>query len=322
MEAASEISGGHPETYGGILGFLNRFSWTSPNPPLRPCSPAPSARTRGATRRRCSRPRARRSRGPGGDGARGDRAPRGRRDRNAAPALPHPPGAARGGLRRRGRRGMPLGHGARRRRALEALRGSFERFIGYLATKQALAGGLLKYVDRDAQLFPDQPRGDLHRGRAARRARPGDRRSYRRRGNRRGHPDGHRDRQDPGGRSAADRAHRADRPRRPALPPGAVGQAWTGDGVRSLPPTDPPGDRPPQSGQLLSRCSTSSRAGRATALGVDRAAAPWSAAFRCGCGPGRGVARATSTAAGRGGAGPAAVFNVVTSAARHPPLQR
>ena len=35
----------------------------------------------------------------------------------------------------------------------EALSGWFERFIGYLATKQALAGELLKYVDRDAQVF-------------------------------------------------------------------------------------------------------------------------------------------------------------------------
>jgi AcrR family transcriptional regulator len=35
----------------------------------------------------------------------------------------------------------------------EALSGWFERFIGYLATKQALAAELLNYVDRDAQLF-------------------------------------------------------------------------------------------------------------------------------------------------------------------------
>ena len=35
----------------------------------------------------------------------------------------------------------------------EALNGWFERFIGYIATKQALAAELLKYVDRDAQLF-------------------------------------------------------------------------------------------------------------------------------------------------------------------------
>jgi AcrR family transcriptional regulator len=35
----------------------------------------------------------------------------------------------------------------------EALNGWFERFIGYLATKQALAAELLNYLDRDAQLF-------------------------------------------------------------------------------------------------------------------------------------------------------------------------
>jgi AcrR family transcriptional regulator len=37
--------------------------------------------------------------------------------------------------------------------AWEALNGWFERFIGYLATKQALAAELLNYLDRDAQLF-------------------------------------------------------------------------------------------------------------------------------------------------------------------------
>jgi AcrR family transcriptional regulator len=35
----------------------------------------------------------------------------------------------------------------------EALSGWFERFIGYIATKQALAGELLNYVDRDAAVF-------------------------------------------------------------------------------------------------------------------------------------------------------------------------
>ena len=34
-----------------------------------------------------------------------------------------------------------------------ALSGWFERFIGYIATKQALAHELLNYLDRDAQLF-------------------------------------------------------------------------------------------------------------------------------------------------------------------------
>jgi AcrR family transcriptional regulator len=35
----------------------------------------------------------------------------------------------------------------------EALTGWFERFVGYVATKQALASELLNYVDRDAQVF-------------------------------------------------------------------------------------------------------------------------------------------------------------------------
>jgi AcrR family transcriptional regulator len=35
----------------------------------------------------------------------------------------------------------------------EALSGWFERFIGYLATKQALAAELLNYLERDAPLF-------------------------------------------------------------------------------------------------------------------------------------------------------------------------
>jgi AcrR family transcriptional regulator len=35
----------------------------------------------------------------------------------------------------------------------EALSGWFERFIGYIATKQALANELLNYLDRDAALF-------------------------------------------------------------------------------------------------------------------------------------------------------------------------
>ena len=35
----------------------------------------------------------------------------------------------------------------------EALNGWFERFIGYLATKQALASELLNYLERDAPLF-------------------------------------------------------------------------------------------------------------------------------------------------------------------------
>ena len=35
----------------------------------------------------------------------------------------------------------------------EALSSWFERFIGYIATKQALGGELLKYLDRDAELF-------------------------------------------------------------------------------------------------------------------------------------------------------------------------
>jgi AcrR family transcriptional regulator len=37
----------------------------------------------------------------------------------------------------------------------EALNGWFDRFIGYMATKQALAGELLNYLGRDAPLFKD-----------------------------------------------------------------------------------------------------------------------------------------------------------------------
>ena len=35
----------------------------------------------------------------------------------------------------------------------EALNGWFERFIGYIATKQALAAEMLNYVDKDAEVF-------------------------------------------------------------------------------------------------------------------------------------------------------------------------
>src|SRR3954447_26171189 len=35
----------------------------------------------------------------------------------------------------------------------EALRSWFESFIGYIATKQALAGELLNYIERDAEVF-------------------------------------------------------------------------------------------------------------------------------------------------------------------------
>ena len=52
----------------------------------------------------------------------------------------------------------------------------FERFIGYIATKQALAAELLNYLDRDAQLFKSSRAVALGGGRAAAHARPGGRR--------------------------------------------------------------------------------------------------------------------------------------------------
>ena len=109
----------------------------------------------------------------------------------------------------------------------EALNGWFERFIGYIATKQALAAELLNYLDRDAQLFHASRAALFERRRAAAHARPGGRRRPGRRRHRRGHPDGHGDRQDPGRRPPADRAHPAHRPRRPALPPGRVSGGMT-----------------------------------------------------------------------------------------------
>ena len=77
---------------------------------------APPARGRGA------QPRQAAGRGPRGVHrgrgrrvARGHRPPRRRRDRDAVPQLPHAPGAARGGLRRRGRGDLPRGRRPRRR---------------------------------------------------------------------------------------------------------------------------------------------------------------------------------------------------------------
>ena len=55
----------------------------------------------------------------------------------------------------RGRGGLPLGGRAARRAPTRGRRSTswFERFIGYIATKQALAAELLNYLDRDAPLF-------------------------------------------------------------------------------------------------------------------------------------------------------------------------
>ncbi len=78
----------------------------------------------------------------------------------------------------------------------EALSGWLERFIGYIATKQALGHELLNYLDRDAQLFKVvAPRCSSRR--AAAHARPGGGRRAPGRRHRRGAPAGHGDRQDP-----------------------------------------------------------------------------------------------------------------------------
>ena len=107
----------------------------------------------------------------------GDRTPGRRRDRHALPPLPQPAGAARGGLPRGGRGHLPVrGRSSSAADPWEALNSWFERFSGYLATKQALAAELLNYLDRDAQLF-QACRAALFEGRrAAARARPGGRR--------------------------------------------------------------------------------------------------------------------------------------------------
>ena len=110
----------------------------------------------------------------------------------------------------------------------EALSGWFERFIGYIATKQALAHELLNYLDRDAQLFKvcraslfEAGEPLLRRAQEAGVVRPDV-------GIAEVHPDGHGDRQDPRRRPGAEPAHPPDRPRRPALPPGGVAQPGFG----------------------------------------------------------------------------------------------
>ena len=104
----------------------------------------------------------------------------------------------------------------------EALSRWFDRFVAYLATKQALAEELMNYMDNDAPLFKacrasmfaaGEPL--LKRAQEAGAVRPDV-------AVRRGPPDGEGDRQDPHDRSAADRAHVPDRAGRAALPPAGL----------------------------------------------------------------------------------------------------
>ena len=93
------------------------------------------------------------------DLARGDRAARRRRDRHALPQLPDPPGrCSRRSTSRRSRRSA-----ARPTTSPSCRRGTrwsawLHRFVGYLATKRALAEELLAYLDRDADVLPRLPR--------------------------------------------------------------------------------------------------------------------------------------------------------------------
>ena len=196
-----------PELYGGCLRFVNRnVMSTAEDDHHEPADP-PQARRRAAQLRQGARRRARGVRGGRRvDRARGDRAARRRRDRHALPPLPEPPGAARGRLRRGGRGDLP--HAAEQRderRPVGGARGWFERFIGYIATKQALAAELLNYLDRDAQLFKSMPRRALGGGRAAPHPRAGGGRRAPRRRDRGRHAHGDGDRQDPVRRPRADR---------------------------------------------------------------------------------------------------------------------
>ena len=61
-------------------------------------------------------------------------------------------------LRRRGRGDLPLGRGARGSRPWEALNAWFERFIGYIATKQALAARAAQLPRPRRAAVPGLPR--------------------------------------------------------------------------------------------------------------------------------------------------------------------
>src|SRR4051794_3213475 len=124
MEASSEITGGHLQNYTEAPSVCqpNSHEYDGNHRPDIPR--APQARRCPAQLREGAHRRPRRFRGGrGGDGARGDRAPRRRRDRHAVPPLPEPPGAARGGLRRRGGRDLPLSRRSRRHRPVGGARG-------------------------------------------------------------------------------------------------------------------------------------------------------------------------------------------------------
>ena len=109
---------------------------------------------RGATTRRCSPPRARRSPRAG--------SPRRWRRSPAAPASasarstatsPTARRCSRRSTSTRSRRSAARPPSSTARDPWEALNGWFERLIGYFATKRALAAELLNYLDHDAPLF-------------------------------------------------------------------------------------------------------------------------------------------------------------------------
>ena len=226
MEAASEISGGHLQNYTEApSGLSTDFPMSTPNPPPRPSSTRPK---RADARRNYEKvlAAAREAFAEGGEST-------------ALEEIARRAGVGIGTLYR---------HFPNRQALLEALyvdeveeicrsaaelddadpwealSGWFERFIGYIATKQALADELLNYLDRDAQLFKacraslfEAGEPLLTRAQEAGVVRPDvDIADV--------HPDGHGDRQDPRRRPRAEPAHPPDRARRPALPSGRVAQ--------------------------------------------------------------------------------------------------
>ena len=182
---------------------------------------ARSAPTRGATTTRCSQPRARRS-------PRAERRRRWRRSRAARRS-----GSARSTATSRPARSCSRRSTSTRSRSSAAppptspncrpgrrWSGWLHRFVGYMATKQALAQELLELRRSRRRPLPQLPRGALRRRRAAARARAGGRVVRADTDLDRGHPDGRRDREDPIERAWPDRSHSRDRARRAALPGG------------------------------------------------------------------------------------------------------
>ena len=132
------------------------------------------------------------------DLARGDRAARRGRDRHPVPPLPQPAGAARGGLRRRGRGALPLGRRLRRPGAVGRagrLAARLRRLPGHQAGARRRAAGL---HGPGRAAVHRLPRRAVHGRRAAARARAGAGVVRADTEPRRHHPDGRRDRQDPG----------------------------------------------------------------------------------------------------------------------------